>query len=75
MLLLANHCLKNSAVHELAHNTNPEYKAKVHMKRNLSHSILPTSFIKFQQKGVEEIVNSSNFFILFKTFEWIIKDW
>lgn len=48
MLPLAKYCLKNSVVHELAHNTNPEYKAKVHMKCNLTftfrsaHLLYPT---------------------------------
>lgn len=33
---LANYCPKNSVVHKLAHNTNPEYKAKVRMKCSLT---------------------------------------
>lgn len=76
MLPLANYCLNNTVVHELAHNKNPKYKVKVHMKCDPTFTFCSAHLLmKLLQKGVEKIVNSFYFFILHMTFEWIIKDW
>jgi len=58
-------------VDKLAHNTTPNYKAKVCKKHNFTfHSV--HLIMKILQKGVEEIVNSFYFFVLNMTFEWTI---
>lgn len=56
MLPVTNNCLKNSVADKLAHNTNPDYKAKVHMKCNLTFTFHSAHLIlKILQEGVEEI--------------------
>lgn len=72
MLPVANYSLENSVMDKLAHNTNPDYKTKVHTKCNLTFTFHSAHLImKILQKGVEEI-NSFYFFILNTTLEWII---
>lgn len=70
---MANYCLKKLVVDKLAHNTNPDYKAKVSAKYNLAFTFhFAHLILKILQKGVEEIVNTFYFFILNMIFEWII---
>lgn len=69
---MANYCLKNSVVDKLAHNANPDYKAKVHAKCSLTFTFHSAHLIVKILQGVDEIVNSFHFFILNMTFEWLI---